>query len=96
MQILPEKLYLAKQVRELDRIAIEQYGIAGLEDLFEKTYYSYTTGLRKPYREIFELVLHENGLVPAETLFIDDSKEHLAAAEKLGIVTRWMERNGEL
>ncbi len=31
MQILPEKLYLAKQVRELDRIAIEQYGIAGIE-----------------------------------------------------------------
>lgn len=31
MQILPTKLYRAEQVRELDRIAIEQYGISGLE-----------------------------------------------------------------
>ncbi len=31
MQQLPEKLYLAKQVLELDRIAIEQHDIAGIE-----------------------------------------------------------------
>ena len=83
-------------IAKCNRLLQEEYGISGLEALFEKTYYSHTTGLRKPMPEIFELVLRENGLVPAETLFIDDSEEHLAAAKSLGIVTRWMERNGEL
>ncbi|KAF3979606.1 MAG: NAD(P)H-hydrate dehydratase [Methylococcales symbiont of Iophon sp. n. MRB-2018] len=31
MQTLPEKLYLAAQVREMDRLSIEEYGIAGIE-----------------------------------------------------------------
>ncbi len=35
MQKLPEKLYLAEQVREMDRIAIEEYGIPGI-DLMRK------------------------------------------------------------
>jgi len=83
-------------IRRCNEILQEKFGLGALEDLFEKTYYSHTTGLRKPMPEIFELVLQENGLKPAETLFIDDSEEHLEAAAKLGIVTRWMERNGEL
>jgi len=35
MQKLPEKLYLAEQVREMDRIAIEEHGIPGI-DLMRK------------------------------------------------------------
>jgi hypothetical protein len=31
MQTLPQKLYLAQQVREIDRIAIEDYGIKGIK-----------------------------------------------------------------
>ena len=58
--------------------------------LFEKAYYSHLTGKRKPEPEIFELVLKENDLNPAETLFIDDSPQHLAAAQKLGIQTYLM------
>jgi FMN phosphatase YigB (HAD superfamily) len=59
----------------------------GNDHLFEKTYYSHLTGKRKPESRIFELVLNENNLKPAETLFIDDSPQHLAGAEKLGIQT---------
>lgn len=59
----------------------------GNDHLFEKTYYSHLTGKRKPESRIFELVLNENNLEPAETLFIDDSPQHLAGAEKLGIQT---------
>ncbi len=83
-------------ITKCNGILQEKFGLSGLEALFEKAYYSHTTGLRKPMPEIFELVLQENGLVPAETLFIDDSEEHLEAAKKLGIVTRGMERNSEL
>ncbi|MEN0054503.1 MAG: HAD family phosphatase [Mucilaginibacter sp.] len=64
-----------------------EFGFDDNDHLFEKTYYSHLTGKRKPEPEIFEQVLNENNLDPAETLFIDDSPQHLAAAQKLGIQT---------
>ncbi|MDB5017412.1 MAG: yihX [Mucilaginibacter sp.] len=67
-----------------------EFGFDNNEHLFEKTYYSHLTGKRKPESAIFEMVLKENDLTPAETLFIDDSPQHLAAAQKLGIQTYLM------
>ena len=66
-------------------------GIEGLEPLFEKTYLSHEMGLRKPNPEIFNVVLNENNLVAEETLFIDDSPQHIASAKTLGIVTYHLE-----
>ena len=54
---------------------------------FEKDYYSHLMKMRKPNREIFEFVLHENNLNPKETLFIDDSPQHLKTADMLGLNT---------
>ena len=65
----------------------EKFGINELSDLFEKEYYSHKLGLRKPDKKIFELVLSENNLNPAETLFIDDSEQNTEAASALGIQT---------
>ncbi|MCB0479836.1 MAG: HAD family phosphatase [Flavobacteriales bacterium] len=65
----------------------QEHGMDGLESLFEKTYYSHNLGLRKPQPEIFKLVLDENGLKADETLFIDDSEQHIKAAQSLGIRT---------
>jgi len=65
----------------------EKFHINDLSDLFEKAYYSYRLGLRKPDKEIFEMVLKENNLNPEETLFIDDSPAHIATADKLKIKT---------
>ncbi len=62
-------------------------GIEHLGDLFEKLYYSHIMGLRKPQPEIYERVLMENGLNPAETLFADDLAENIKSAAKLGIQT---------
>ena len=56
-----------------------------LEDLFEKAYYSHVVKLRKPHADIFNLVLQENDLVPAETLFIDDTESNFPEAQQLGI-----------
>lgn len=56
-----------------------------LEDFFEKTYYSHTAHLRKPHAAIYQLVLDENNLQPAETLFIDDTASNFSGAEALGI-----------
>lgn len=68
----------------------KKFNLAGNEQFFEKTYYSHLTGKRKPEPEIFEQVLQENNLNPAETLFIDDSPQHIATAKQLGIQTYLM------
>ncbi len=65
----------------------DEFGMNNNDGLFEKTYYSHLTGKRKPEPEIFEQVLNENNLNPAETLFIDDSPQHLETAKKLGLQT---------
>ncbi|WP_294183376.1 HAD family phosphatase [Sphingobacterium sp.] len=62
----------------------QKYGVADNEGFFEKTYYSHLVGMRKPDAEIFELVMQEQQMDPAETLFIDDSPQHLATANQLG------------
>jgi len=65
----------------------KQFNLDGNDSLFEKTYYSHLMRKRKPDAEIFEQVLKENNLNPAETLFIDDSPQHLETAKKLGLHT---------
>jgi len=67
-----------------------EYNIDDNSHLFEKVYYSHLVGKRKPDAEIFEQVLQENHLDPAETLFIDDSPQHLETAKKLGLQTYLM------
>ena len=54
---------------------------------FEQFYLSHEIQLRKPNADIYEFVLRENHLKPAETLFIDDTKENTDAAKRLGIQT---------
>jgi putative hydrolase of the HAD superfamily len=63
------------------------FGFDNNDHIFEKAYYSHLTGKRKPEARIFEMVLKDNDLDPAETLFIDDSPQHLAVAQELGIQT---------
>lgn len=57
------------------------------ESLFERTYWSFKEGLRKPQTEFFRKVLDENILVAGETLFIDDTLMHIEAAKNLVIKT---------
>ncbi len=69
------------------------YKMENNDGLFEKAYYSQLMLLRKPNVEIFERVIKENGLVPDETLFIDDSPQHLVGAKKAGLHTLLMDRH---
>ena len=82
-------------IQTIQRYLNNEYGISDLSSFFEKTYLSYQLGMRKPDAEIFKLVLDENKLNPSETLFIDDSKQHILAAEKLGIQTYWLDLSKE-
>ena len=51
---------------------------------FEKVYFSYEIGLRKPDENVFKYVINNHNLHPKKTLFIDDKKENTDVAEKLG------------
>lgn len=56
-------------------------------NLFITAYYSHHLGLRKPSVEIFETVLNKEQLIPAETLFIDDTRPNIDAAASVGLQT---------
>ncbi|MEJ2163761.1 MAG: HAD family phosphatase [Robiginitalea sp.] len=61
---------------------------------FDGFYLSHELGMRKPDREIFQFVLNKNTLLPEQTLFIDDTEEHIISASTLGIKT-WHLKVGE-
>jgi putative hydrolase of the HAD superfamily len=62
-----------------------EYGWLNFTAIFKKIYFSHHINMRKPDIEIFEKVLKDNKLNAATTLFIDDSPQHIAGAEKTGI-----------
>ena len=53
--------------------------------LFEGCLISCYFKLLKPEEKIYDTLLYEFGLIPEETLFIDDVKENIEAAENKGI-----------
>lgn len=63
---------------------------------FEKDYYSHLLGMRKPNRDIFDFVLHAHELEANETLFIDDSPQHLKTAAEIGLHTHLLKQNESL
>lgn len=71
----------------------DEFQVPDNSHLFEKAYYSHEMKLRKPHVEIFQQVLQENNLEPAETLFIDDSPQHLVGAKAAGLHTLLMTEN---
>lgn len=56
-----------------------------LEGLFEKAFFSFKMGLKKPDPQIFQTVIQACALSPDRTLFIDDTPEHVEAAKRCGL-----------
>ncbi|MGK4567291.1 HAD-IA family hydrolase [Flavobacterium sp. 3HN19-14] len=52
---------------------------------FEKAYFSFELGLRKPDEEVFNYIINKHELSPKRTLFVDDRKDNTDAAAKLGL-----------
>jgi FMN phosphatase YigB (HAD superfamily) len=73
-------------------ILMRTHGIPNIGVFFDKAYLSHRVGLRKPMKEIFERLMEESGLKPEETLFIDDSPQHVEGAKLLGIQTIYLEK----
>lgn len=87
------KIFLFSNTNEIHleafrNIISDTYGNSHLlETIFHQTYYSHLLGLRKPNIEAFQKILDNHQLIPEQTLFIDDSIQHIEGAQKLGIHT---------
>ena len=74
-------------LRHLNRILREENGL-GLKDfetLFVKTYYSFKMGMGKPNPAVYQHLIKDSGVLPQATLFVDDLKENVQAAEGAGM-----------
>jgi putative hydrolase of the HAD superfamily len=84
---------LNNESRELNEYRIRTFGLA---DVFHAFFTSCYTGHRKPelaaYRYALEITQHS----PAETLFLDDRPENIAAAASLGLHTLEVRDPGRL
>ncbi len=72
-------------IASFEKTMEEQYGKNHFQSFFKKIYFSSSIGMRKPDINIFEFVLNENGFSPNEVCFIDDSIQHVQAAQLIGI-----------
>ena len=63
---------------------------------FEGIVVSGTEKTRKPFPEIYETTLKRFSLVPEDSLFIDDNKRNIDAANALGIQTIHFENPNQL
>lgn len=72
-------------IRAFTDIIQQDIGVESLSPLFNEVYYSNEIGLRKPNRNIFEYVLAQNNFIASETLFLDDSIQHIEGAREVGI-----------
>jgi glucose-1-phosphatase len=72
------------------RLVAEGFAIPSLDSLFEKTYYSHLIGQRKPDAPVFEHILNRHQLNRRETLFIDDSIQHIEGARQVGLQTLFL------
>lgn len=91
LQLLSHK-YKLILLTNTDEIHISRFehnvGISFFSDFyqcFEKVYYSYEMGMRKPDPAIFSYILNKHDLSPKRTLFVDDKKVNTDAAASLGI-----------
>ena len=68
-----------------NEIVRQNSNFPNLDGLFEKTYYSHLIGRRKPHPEVFEHIVTEQKLNKSETLFIDDTYQHIEGARLAGL-----------
>ncbi len=74
-------------LREFNRMYHLQPRGKNFDQHFEKAYYSCNVGMRKPDRDIYELLVRENDLSPVQTVFIDDSMQNIDTAISVGLQT---------
>ncbi len=83
------RLFLLTNTDEIHISKFEhKVGVSFFSDFyqcFEKVYYSYEMGMRKPDASIYSYIVNKHDLSPKRTLFVDDKKINTDAAASIGI-----------
>ena len=81
------KVYLLSNLNESDwqytQALIQEAGYQ-VDQLFDRTFISYQMHMAKPDPRIFEEVIRATGIQPAETLYLDDTRENIESGRKMG------------
>lgn len=90
------RIFLYSNINAIHEVGVhqrlqEKHGIANLENHFEKVYYSHLIGIRKPNKEGFLHIIDDQQINANETLFIDDSPQHVEGALKAGLQAVWLD-----
>jgi FMN phosphatase YigB (HAD superfamily) len=82
-------------IKEVWKHYREVHKIDNLNDYFLKVYLSNDMNIRKPKTEGFNLIIKDNNLIKTETMFIDDSPQHVKGAIASGIHGLWLDLKKE-
>lgn len=92
------KLFLLSNANEIhiqfvNDFLKKNYNIPSVNQYFEKAYYSQEIRMRKPHKVTFEWVLKDAGIRAEETLFIEDTLQHIEGAKQTGLKTHCLKSN---
>ena len=85
----------AIHLQAFQKMFLEQFGTP-LDELFDKVYYSHVMGLRKPDEKSFRFILDDSHLKAEETLFVDDAKNNIEGAQRVGLRTLYIEKGKDI
>lgn len=74
----------------------EASGGVSFEDIFSKIYYSHVVRLSKPNPAIYYYMLNDSGIIPEESLFIDDLLQNVNAAIETGLPAHQLREDEDL
>lgn len=87
-------IYLLSNTNAIHMMWLDEYlqdqfdmSIQDFTKLFKKHYFSFQVQMRKPDTNIYEYVIQDSGINPAETLFIDDREDNIKTAKDCGFHT---------
>ena len=92
------RLFLLSNANQIHIQFVNEYlqknlNITSINEFFEKAYFSQEIGMRKPHRSTFEWVLKDANILAEETLFIEDTAQHIKGAKQAGLKTHHLDSN---
>ena len=86
-----QRIALLSNTNELNMVEVKREwskaSQVSFDSLFEQVFLSHEIKQRKPHPETFIWVCEQLGVTPTKVLFIDDSPQHIAGAQKAGLQT---------
>ena len=95
------RIYLFSNTNQLnyDKFKVDlkkKFGVDIFDELFKKAYFSHILHIKKPKIEAFQKIIEELKINPSETLFIDDSIQHINGAMQTGLLAYHLQKGEEV